>query len=256
MNSGTMAPRRSARRWRNAEARPGFGDDALHAVVGGDRCDGGIERRVDDLHGACGQRTGALPVDEHALGLFASSRRQCDQQRVAGGQRGLPLHLRGSVGGRGDAGDDAAAVQAQLVALTGGAGQGLGGELLPRLHRERRGPHRVEPGATRVERGRVPATASARARAASSDAGGTSASVNGTAVGEAVGAEAVQVVRPAGLGAGARQAFAAERLHADHRADHVAVDVDVADARPRRRCAARGCRCASGCPASGRSRAR
>ena len=36
-------------------------------------------------------------------------------------------------------------------------------------------------------------------------------------------------MRPAGLGAGARQAFAAERLHADHRADHVAVDVDIAD---------------------------
>ena len=46
-----------------------------------------------------------------------------------------------------------------------------------------------------------------------------------------LGAEARQVVRPAGLRAGARQALAAERLHADDRADHVAVDVDVADAR-------------------------
>ena len=35
----------------------------------------------------------------------------------------------------------------------------------------------------------------------------------------------------AGLGPGARQAFAAERLHADHGPDHVPVDVDIADAR-------------------------
>ena len=42
--------------------------------------------------------------------------------------------------------------------------------------------------------------------------------------------EAAQIVRPAGLGAGAGQAFAAERLHAHHGADDVAVDVDVADA--------------------------
>jgi acyl-CoA synthetase (AMP-forming)/AMP-acid ligase II len=43
-----------------------------------------------------------------------------------------------------------------------------------------------------------------------------------------LGAEAVQVVRATGLGAGAAQAFAAKRLHAHHRADHVAVDVHVA----------------------------
>ena len=41
--------------------------------------------------------------------------------------------------------------------------------------------------------------------------------------------EARQVMRPAGLRAGARQPGAAERLHADDRADHVAVDVGVAD---------------------------
>src|SRR5690606_16497914 len=35
----------------------------------------------------------------------------------------------------------------------------------------------------------------------------------------------------AGLGAGARPALAAERLHTDHSADHVAIDVDVADGR-------------------------
>src|SRR5688572_13497944 len=37
--------------------------------------------------------------------------------------------------------------------------------------------------------------------------------------GDALGGEAHDVVRPAGLGAGARQALAAERLAADHRAD-------------------------------------
>ena len=47
-------------------------------------------------------------------------------------------------------------------------------------------------------------------------------------------AKRVQVVRPAGLGPGAGQALAAERLHADDRADHVAVDVEVADARAAR----------------------
>src|SRR5690348_4528330 len=36
-------------------------------------------------------------------------------------------------------------------------------------------------------------------------------------------------MRATGLWAGPRQAVAAERLYADHRADHVAVDVDVAD---------------------------
>jgi hypothetical protein len=40
-----------------------------------------------------------------------------------------------------------------------------------------------------------------------------------------------QVQRTAGFRAGARFAFAAERLHAHHRADDVAVDVDVADMR-------------------------
>src|SRR5690606_4995432 len=48
-----------------------------------------------------------------------------------------------------------------------------------------------------------------------------------------LGGEARQVVRPAGLGAGAGQAAAAEGLHAHHRADLVAVDVDVAHPRPR-----------------------
>ena len=40
--------------------------------------------------------------------------------------------------------------------------------------------------------------------------------------------QAVQVQRTTRLGAGARQPHAAKRLHADHRANHVAVDVDVA----------------------------
>src|SRR5688572_15171205 len=38
-------------------------------------------------------------------------------------------------------------------------------------------------------------------------------------------------MRPAGLRAGAGEAFAAEGLNAHHRADHAAVDVDVADTR-------------------------
>ncbi len=41
--------------------------------------------------------------------------------------------------------------------------------------------------------------------------------------------QASEVQRPAGLGTGPRQAPAAEGLHPDHGADHVAVDVDVAD---------------------------
>ena len=40
-------------------------------------------------------------------------------------------------------------------------------------------------------------------------------------------AEAIQVMRAARFGAGAAQAFASERLHADHRANLVAVDVDI-----------------------------
>ena len=46
-----------------------------------------------------------------------------------------------------------------------------------------------------------------------------------------LGAKAVQIMRPAGFRAGAAQAFAAEGLHADHRADHVAVHINVADIR-------------------------
>src|SRR5574337_1995952 len=45
----------------------------------------------------------------------------------------------------------------------------------------------------------------------------------------AFGGEAQEVMRAAGLGSGAGQVLAAERLHADHRADLVAVDVEVAD---------------------------
>src|ERR1043165_4040794 len=41
--------------------------------------------------------------------------------------------------------------------------------------------------------------------------------------------KAEQVVRPARLGAGAGEAFAAERLHAHDRADLVAVDVHIPD---------------------------
>ena len=40
--------------------------------------------------------------------------------------------------------------------------------------------------------------------------------------------KAVQVVRATGLGTGTRQAFATKGLHPHHRANHVAVDIDVA----------------------------
>src|SRR5215475_13898663 len=46
----------------------------------------------------------------------------------------------------------------------------------------------------------------------------------------ALGGEAVEITRAAGLGAGAGEALATEGLHADDGADHVAVDVSVADA--------------------------
>src|SRR5437762_6421146 len=48
---------------------------------------------------------------------------------------------------------------------------------------------------------------------------------------DACGRESHEVVRAAGLGPGAGQPLAAERLHAHHRADHVAVDIGIADRR-------------------------
>ena len=42
--------------------------------------------------------------------------------------------------------------------------------------------------------------------------------------------ETSQIMRPSGFRPRPGQAFAAERLHADHCPDHVAVDVDVAGA--------------------------
>src|SRR5216684_5225191 len=42
----------------------------------------------------------------------------------------------------------------------------------------------------------------------------------------------MEIARPAGLRSGAAQAFATERLRSDHGADHVAIDVAVADAEP------------------------
>src|SRR5438094_9040368 len=46
-----------------------------------------------------------------------------------------------------------------------------------------------------------------------------------------LGREPGQVMRPAGLWAGAGEAFAAEGLHSNYGADHAAVDVDFGDAR-------------------------
>ena len=42
------------------------------------------------------------------------------------------------------------------------------------------------------------------------------------------GREALEIVRAAGFRAGAREAVPAEGLYADHRPDHVAVDVEIA----------------------------
>jgi len=50
--------------------------------------------------------------------------------------------------------------------------------------------------------------------------------------GGALGGEAVQVARAAGLGAGAGEPFATKWLHPDDGADHVAVDIGVADGQP------------------------
>src|SRR5579862_4344890 len=47
-----------------------------------------------------------------------------------------------------------------------------------------------------------------------------------------LGGKAMEVAWPAGLRPGAAQAFAAERLHPDDGADHVAVDIAVADPEP------------------------
>src|SRR6058998_3808900 len=47
----------------------------------------------------------------------------------------------------------------------------------------------------------------------------------------ALGRESHEVVRAAGLRSGPGQPLAAERLYAHHRADHVAVDVEIADRR-------------------------
>ena len=61
-----------------------------------------------------------------------------------------------------------------------------------------------------------------------------------------LGAEAQQVVGSTRLRTRSAQPFAAEGLHADHRADDVAVDIDVADPRaafdPSVELAARGAR--------------
>src|SRR5258708_37555388 len=48
----------------------------------------------------------------------------------------------------------------------------------------------------------------------------------------ALDGEAVEIMRAAGLGPGARQALAAEGLHADDGTDHIPVDVEVADPHP------------------------
>src|SRR6516225_4306336 len=90
------------------------------------------------------------------------------------------------------------------------------------LRRSKRAPSLTLP--RKRERGQVEESASRllrqQARIAA-DGGGVDAH-------DLLQREAAQVVRAAGLGSGAGKAGAAERLGADHRPDHVAVDIDVA----------------------------
>ena len=55
-----------------------------------------------------------------------------------------------------------------------------------------------------------------------------------------VAQQAVQIKRSTGLRPGAGKPLASEGLHTDHRADDVAIDVDVADARALENRIARG----------------
>src|ERR1044072_6322549 len=59
--------------------------------------------------------------------------------------------------------------------------------------------------------------------------GRVAARAGGVGAGHPLGAEARQIMGPAGLGAVAGLALASERLRADDRADHRAVDVEIAD---------------------------
>jgi len=45
-----------------------------------------------------------------------------------------------------------------------------------------------------------------------------------------LGYKTLQIMGPAGFRTGPGEALATERLHADNRADHIAIDVDIADA--------------------------
>ena len=58
---------------------------------------------------------------------------------------------------------------------------------------------------------------------------GVAAGRGGVDAGHPLGREARDIMRAAGLGPGAGQSLAAERLAFDHRADLVAVDVEIAD---------------------------
>src|ERR1700730_395483 len=86
-----------------------------------------------------------------------------------------------------------------------------------------------------MREGRFPPTAESRARAATltfflqRQEAGVAAGGGGVGRDGALGREAVQVAGAAGFGAGAGEAFAAARLHADDGADPTAVDVSVAD---------------------------
>src|ERR1700737_1833890 len=86
-----------------------------------------------------------------------------------------------------------------------------------------------------MREGRFPPTPESRARAANltfflqRQEAGVAAGGGGVGRDGALGREAVRVTGAASFGAGAGEAFAAERLHADDGAGLAAIDVAVAD---------------------------
>ena len=128
------------------------------------------------------------------------------------------------------------------VGLAGGSGQAAPGADRRIRHRVFAGGHqraealRAGPAQQRCDGWRGGRTRCRRGRFVEASHGrplGRTAALHGPPGGlrGPLGQQAQQVQRPAGLRAGARQAFAAEGLHPHHGADDVAVDVDVARTR-------------------------
>ena len=163
------------------------------------------------------------------------------QRAAAHGQHGGQLQQPGSIAlgaGRCQAQHPLARQHGIQVGLAGGAGQGppgAGGRL-------RGGPvaglHQVvpalalRPGLQGQQRGRGLCIPWVQRKTAHGRLGGRAGRMDRPrrSAGRAVHQQAQQVQRTAGFGAGARQAFTAEGLHPHHRADDVAVDIQVAGA--------------------------